>query len=110
MNSWTEFLSLVLNVFFMTFIFAFAFRYYYPSKKTLIDAAYKYVLLEMAICKNRPFEIVPWILANRLRYYIRGIDKTNCKEIIDIVLQKLVDRNILYLVPGISLDIYREVS
>jgi hypothetical protein len=83
-------------------------RYYFPPKNKIIDSCYQYILNERSRYKHT-YEFLPRNLEKRFYREVRGVTKYNRRQIAEAVIQKLIDNNIVELVPDICVDRYRAI-
>jgi hypothetical protein len=105
----TDILFFIGNITIISFITTAIYRFNNPSKKTLISRGCRFVKFQMSQSRKRCYYTMPRQLRSDLKLNVRGINKHNCREITDKVLQKLVEDNVLELQPHESVDVYFKV-
>jgi hypothetical protein len=84
------------------------FRLFYPPKEKVIEECYQYVLEERNKFK-RTYEFMPRNIEKRFQRQIRGVTKYNSRKIAEAVIQRLIDNNVVELVPDLCVDRYRAI-
>jgi hypothetical protein len=84
------------------------FRHFFPPKQIIIEECYQYILNERNRYRGK-YEFAPKNLERRFYKQVRGVTKYNRRKVAEAVIQKLIDNNIVELVPNICIDVYRAV-
>ena len=84
------------------------FRIFFRPKSLIIEDCYQYILNERKKYKHT-YEFMPRNLEKRFYREVRGVTKYNRRQIAEAVIQKLIDNNIVELVPDICVDRYRAI-
>jgi hypothetical protein len=83
-------------------------RFFFPPKQVVVEECYQYILNERKKYKHT-YEFMPRNLEKRFYKQIRGVTKYNRRQIAEAVIQKLIDNNIVELVPDVCVDRYRAI-
>ena len=98
----------ILIVVFVSILLYTLLRLYFPPKKVLVDNCYQYILSEREKYKHT-YEFMPRNLEKRFYRNVRGITKYNRRQVAEAVIQKLIDNNVVELVPDLCVDRYRAI-
>jgi hypothetical protein len=83
-------------------------RRLYKPKHILVEECYQYVLKEHN--RYEVYEFRPKNLEKRISLEVKGVTRRNRRQIAQAVIQKLIDNNVVEIVPDEYFDIYRVVQ